>query len=68
MSQRMVYAVLTGHSAAVKINGNRDTCPATANGRNAPRNRRSFRASRLKGIITKRIAFSWTCQPNKNEA
>ena len=68
MSQRMVYTAFTGHSAAVKINGNRDTCPATANGRNAPRNRRSFRASRLKGIITKRMAFSWTCQPNKKEA
>ena len=68
MSQRMVYTVLTGNSAAVKINGNRDTCPATANGRNAPRNRRSFSARRLKGIMTRRMAFSWTCHPNKKEA
>ena len=37
MSQKIVYAVLIGNSAAVKSNGNSETCPATARGRKAPR-------------------------------
>ena len=63
-----MYEVLTGNSAAVNRRGNRETCPATARGRKAPRYRRSFRASKLNGMMTRRIAFSCTCQPNKKDA
>ena len=67
-SQKTVYAVFTGNSAAVNRRGNRETCPATASGRKAPKYRRSFRASKLNGMMTRRIAFSCTCQPNKKDA
>ena len=67
-SQKIVYTVFTGNSAAVKRRGNKETCPETARGRNAPKYRRSRRATRLKGMMTSKIAFSWTCQPNRNEA
>lgn len=36
-SQNIEYTVLMGNSAAVKMSGKRDTCPATARGRKAPR-------------------------------
>ena len=36
-SQKIVYTVLMGNSAVVKMSGKRDTCPATARGRKAPR-------------------------------
>jgi len=68
MSQKIVYATLTGNSDAVKSKGNRLTCPATARGRKAPRCRRSLSAIRLKGMITSRMAFSWTCHPKRKEA
>lgn len=68
MSHKTVYAVLTGNSAAVNRSGKRETCPATASGRKAPRYRRSLRANRLKGVMTSRIAFSCTCQPKRNDA
>lgn len=68
MSQKIVYATLTGNSEAVKSNGNRLTWPATASGRKAPRWRRSLSAIRLKGMMTSSIAFSWTCQPKRKEA
>lgn len=68
MSQKTVYTALTGNSAAVNRSGKRETCPATASGRKAPRYRRSLRANRLKGRMTSRIAFSCTCQPKRNDA
>lgn len=67
-SQKMVYTVLIGNSAAVNRIGNSDTWPATASGRNAPKYRRSCSAIRLNGTMTRRIAFSWTCHPKRNEA
>lgn len=67
-NQKMVYTVFTGNSAGVKSRGNRDTWPATAKGRKAPRWRRSRRAMRLKGIMTSNMAFSCTCHPKRNEA
>src|SRR5690606_12585595 len=40
-SQKMVYTVLTGNSAVVYSSGKSETCPATANGLNAEKCRRS---------------------------
>jgi hypothetical protein len=57
-SQNTVYTVLIGNSADVNNSGKSETCPATANGRNAPRYRRSLSAIKLKGMMTSRIAFS----------
>lgn len=37
ISQKTAYTTLTGNSAAVYRSGNRETCPATASGRKAPR-------------------------------
>lgn len=68
MSQNIVYATLTGNSAAVNRSGKRETWPATASGRKAPRYRRSLRANRLKGMMTSKIAFSCTCQPKRKDA
>src|SRR5690348_15522780 len=68
ISHEMVYATLIGNSAAVNSSGNNETCPATANGRKLARYDRSLMAKRLKGMMTNRIAFSWTCQPNRNDA
>ncbi len=68
INQKTVYTVFTGNSAAVNRRGNNDTCPATANGRKAPRYRRSFNANKLNGMITSNIAFSWTCHPKRKEA
>lgn len=67
-SQKTVYIVLIGNSPGVNNRGNSETWPATASGRNVERCRLSRSAIKLKGIMTRRIAFSWTCQPNKNEA
>ena len=67
-SQKMVSAAFTGNSAAVKRSGKSETCPATAKGLKAPRYRRSLSAKRLNGMITNSIAFSWTCQPKRNDA
>jgi hypothetical protein len=36
-SQKIVYTILIGNSAAVKRSGKRETWPATARGLNAPR-------------------------------
>ena len=36
-SQNIVYTALIGNSPLVNKRGNRDTCPATASGRKAPR-------------------------------
>lgn len=36
-SQKTVYMVFTGNSVGVKSRGNKDTWPATANGRKAPK-------------------------------
>lgn len=66
-SQKTVYIVLIGNSAGVKSNGKSDTWPATISGRNALRCRRSVKAIKLKGIMTKRIAFSCTCQLKRND-
>jgi len=68
MSQKIVYTTFTGNSCAVNSNGKRLTCPLTASGRKAPRYRRSLSASRLKGMMTSKMAFSWTCQPKRKEA
>lgn len=57
-SQNIVYNVLMGNSADVNRSGKSETWPATAKGRKAPRCRRSFRAIRLKGMMTRSIAFS----------
>lgn len=57
-SQKIVYTVLMGNSAAVNRSGNKETWPATASGRKAPKNLRSCNAMRLNGMITRRIAFS----------
>lgn len=65
--QRIVYTTFTGNSMAVNSSGKRLTCPATASGRKAPRYRRSLRAMRLKGMMTSKMAFSWTCQPKRKE-
>jgi hypothetical protein len=67
-SQKIVYTVFTGNSAAVNRSGKRETWPATANGLKAPKNLRSWRAIKLKGMMTRRIAFSWTCQPKRKDA
>lgn len=67
-SHKTVYMIFIGHSASVNRSGKRETCPATARGRNAVRYRRSRRAIREKGIKMSRIAFSWTCHPNRKEA
>lgn len=66
-NQKIVYTVLIGNSAAVNNSGNRDTCPATAKGLNAPRYLRSCKAIRLKGIMINKMAFSWTCHPKRND-
>lgn len=68
MSHATVYIVLIGKLAASKSSGKSDTWPATANGRKAPRYLRSLTAKRLKGTMTSRMAFSWTCHPNKKDA
>lgn len=67
-SQKTVYTVLIGNSAAVNSKGNSETCPAIARDLNALKYRLSLRAMRLKGIMIRRTAFSWTCQPNRKEA
>lgn len=67
-NHNMVYTVLIGNSAGVNRRGKSETWPATAKGRKAPRCRRSFKAIRLKGMMTRSIAFSWTCHPNRKEA
>jgi len=64
----MVYTVLIGNSAAVNRRGKSETCPATARGRKAPRYRRSLRAMSENGMMTSRMAFSWTCQPKRKDA
>ena len=57
-SQNMVYTVLMGNSAAVNNSGNNETWPDTARGRKAPKYRRSRSATKLKGMMTSKIAFS----------
>jgi hypothetical protein len=67
-SQKIVYTVLIGNSAAVNRSGKSETWPATASGRKAPRYRRSLSAMSENGMMTSRIAFSWTCQPKRKDA
>ena len=57
-SHRIVYTVLIGNSAGVNRRGKSETCPETAKGLNALRYRRSFNVTRLKGMMTRRMAFS----------
>jgi hypothetical protein len=56
-----------GNSCVVNSNGKRETCPATANGRKAPRWRRSCKQSSRNGMTTSKMAFSCTCQPKRKE-
>jgi hypothetical protein len=59
--------VFTGNSCVVYKSGKSETWPATARGLKAPRWRRSRKQSRRNGIMTRRMAFSWTCQPKRKE-
>jgi hypothetical protein len=60
--------VLIGNSAVVKSRGKRKTWPVAARGRKTPKYGRSFRAMREKAVMTRRMAFSWICQPKKKDA
>ena len=49
------------------MRGNNDTCPVIDISMKCRAYSRESVASRIIGIITSSMAFSWTCQPNINE-
>lgn len=51
----------------MKRRGKRETWPATASGRKAPRCLRSRRLVKVCGMRISKIAFSWTCQPKRKD-